>query len=149
MEMEEEKSHRGAALSSILHSTLKVNTLAWGFTAKEVVGNDSVNLIAVDSEPRQRPLRSSQPCPPSAVWCLHSISKYSPGMLFQELRSHGSLRFVFWSTFAECRVSVNHKMCVFCYMEAVEHQREFRLSFSRGDPRIWCFRGSHAQLKWG
>lgn len=90
------------------------------------------------------------PAPPSARCFVYTdISKYSPGMLFQELSCYYTLRFVFEPNFAEFSVSVNYKISVFCYVETVEQQREVRLSFAGVSRMFGFFKGSHEKLKWG
>jgi hypothetical protein len=65
----------------------------------------SAELLITPSLPRAR------------CFVYTEISKYSPGMLFQEPRSNYSLWSVIWSNFAEYDVSVNYILNALCYVE--------------------------------
>lgn len=65
--------------------------------------------------PTARLLMSSIPTTHCFVYT--DFSKFSPGMLFQELSSNYCLRFVLGFRFAKCNVSVNYKRNAFWYMD--------------------------------
>lgn len=109
--MEEGQSHRGAALFWLLHPTLKANVLPWSATLqRESRAITQVTWSLWTVKPGNRAaLLLPTPFPSARGFVYTDFSKYSPGMLFQELGNHYSLRFVFWSNFTEYSFSVNTK----------------------------------------